>query len=115
MKRNYCYFYLTCHESEKEAIAKALLEKKLVACAKFVPVESMYWWKGNIASDTETLVIFESAEDLFSAVEAEVSKIHSYETFVLSQTPITRINTRAITWLNEHLQEKDDKHVAKLV
>lgn len=115
MKRKFCYLYLTCESGEEQKLAQVLLEKHLVACAKFVPIQAMYWWQGDIARGDETLIIFESAEDLYAEVEAEVAKIHSYETFVLTQVAMTEINVKAAAWLEESLKKQDDKNLAKLV
>jgi uncharacterized protein involved in tolerance to divalent cations len=45
----------------------------------------------------------ESAEDLFDEIEAEVAKIHSYDTFVMTQIPITNIGKDARKWMEENL------------
>lgn len=103
MSRGYCYFWLSCGNDEAKTIAKVLLDKHLIACAKFMPVESMYWWQGSIASDNETVIVMESAEDLFDQIEAEVAKIHSYDTFVLQCIPVKRINVKAQGWLEKEL------------
>jgi len=107
MKREFCYFYITCETGEESKIAQHLLEKHLVACAKFVPVSSAYWWDGKIEHANESLIIFESAADLFSEIEAEVKTIHSYDTFVLTQVSMTAINDDAAQWLNESLKERE--------
>lgn len=94
---------LTCDAIEKENIAKILLKKHLIACAKFMPVSAMYWWQGKIAHDDEVAILMESAEDLFDEIEAEVAKIHSYDTFVMTQIPITNIGKDARKWMEENL------------
>lgn len=103
MKAKFCYFLLTCSDSEKETIARKLLEKGLIACAKFIPVESMYLWKGNIERDGEILILMESVEDNFEAVNAVIKKMHSYETFVLQMIPAKNINTDAQNWMLDEL------------
>lgn len=108
MERKFCYFYLSCEISDGSTIANHLLERHLVACAKFVPVASSYWWNGVVEHANETLIMFESAEDLFDEIEAEVKKIHSYDTFVLTQVTMTNVNEAAAKWLNDNLKEKDD-------
>jgi periplasmic divalent cation tolerance protein len=104
MSRQYCYIWLSCEEGEKESIAQSLLEKRLINCAKFSSVSSMYWWKGQIESANEALVIMESAEDLFDEIETEIAKIHSYDTFVLQSVPVTKINKDASDWMDENLK-----------
>lgn len=105
MIRKYCYVLLTCEPGEEQKLAQVLLEKRLIACAKFMPVSSLFWWEGKIADDTETMVLMETAEDLYDDIEAEVAKLHSYETFVLTQIPITRLNKKAAAWMQSELRE----------
>lgn len=102
---------LTCETREEaEKIADALLQKKLIACVKFLPVESKFWWEGKIQTGKETLMLMESRADNFDKVEAEVSKLHSYETFVLQALPIAQISKDAASWLEaETVGEAIDK------
>ncbi len=95
---------MTCSStSEALEISKVLLEKQLVACVKKLPVGSDFLWKGSIDHNDEILLVMESREDLFDQIEAEVTKLHSYETFVLTATPITKISKKSDKWLIESL------------
>ncbi|MFO0920727.1 MAG: divalent cation tolerance protein CutA [Candidatus Saccharimonadales bacterium] len=102
---NLCQLWLTCKDkSEAGAIAKELLDKRLIACAKELDLSSHFIWKGNIENSAEVLLIMDSTEDLFSQVEEIVAKIHSYETFVLQAVPITHISWRSKEWIEEVLR-----------
>jgi periplasmic divalent cation tolerance protein len=104
MKQDHCYLYLTCDDtSEATKIATALLEKHLVVCAKQVPVETAYWWHKEITKSTEILLAMESRLDLFNRVEAEVAKLHSYDTFVLEAVPLVAVSAKAKVWMEESL------------
>lgn len=101
---NFCYAYLTCATAgEAFDITSSLLDKKLVACVKQVAVRSDFLWNGTIDQNNEILLIMETREDLFDQIEAEVSKIHSYETFVLTAVPMVRVSQKAQKWLNDSL------------
>lgn len=103
---NFCQLFLTCKDrAEAEKIAHFLLEKKLIACAKYVPIECSYWWEGEIAEGKEVLVVMESRLDLFEVIEAEIKKLHSYETFVLTANKIEKISQEAKKWLEESLDD----------
>ena len=98
---------LTCADrAEAEKIADALLDKHLIACAKFLPVDSKYWWRGKLEAAKETLLLMESVVDNFEKIEAEVAKLHSYDTFVLKQIPITNLSKKARTWLEQEAKPK---------
>lgn len=107
--RQYVELFLTCENSaEADRIAQALLDKHLIVCAKQVPVTMAYWWQGNIERGTETLLVMESAADLFDEIEAEVGKIHSYETFVLEALPFLKVSSKATKWLEDNLKMVSD-------
>jgi periplasmic divalent cation tolerance protein len=101
----YCYLYLTCEDqAEADKISTALLEKRLIACAKFIPIDCKYWWQGKITDAKEIMLIMESHEDLFDAIETEVKKLHSYETFVLEAIPVTKLSKKATKWMEQELK-----------
>lgn len=95
---------------EAQKIADSLLEKKLVACIEFFEAKSKYWWQGELETANEIKMIMHSAEHLFQAVETEIKKLHSYETFVLQAIPVAHVSQDALHWLQKELSngEKQD-------
>lgn len=99
-----CIYYLTCKNSEEaDKIIDTLLSQKLIACAKQEKVTTKNLWQGKIESGEEIRIIMESAEENFEKIEAEIAKIHSYETFVLYSIPIGKINSKAKEWMQQEL------------
>jgi len=102
----FCYIYLTCASSkEASKITAALLQKRLIACVKQLPVTSDFHRGGKIEHGKEVLLIMESRIDLFEEIEGEVAKLHSYDTFVLEAVPVTRVSQRAWEWLEKELSD----------
>lgn len=99
-KPNFVELVLTCGgQEEAHKIADSLLAQKLVACVKFTEVKSQFRWKGEIETADEIKLSMTTIADNFDKIEAEIKKLHSYETFVLQQIPITRLNQSAAEWL----------------
>jgi len=96
-------YYLTCSDDwEADKIAKALLNKKLIVCAKQTPVISASWWKGHLTENKEILLSMESVEENFEKIEKEIKKLHSHETFVLYSVPAK--TTKGVEkWIKEEL------------
>jgi uncharacterized protein involved in tolerance to divalent cations len=93
--------FLTCGSwQEAQAITDALLGKKLVACVEQMEIRSKNWWEGAIEDTKEIKLSMLSIAEHFSKIEAEIAKLHSYETFVLKQIPITHLNEDAAKWLD---------------
>lgn len=105
LKSNFCQLWLTVgSKGEADKIAKALLDKHLVACVRQIQTSSGFWWAGKKEHSDEILLQMESRLDLFDQVEAEVAKLHSYSTFVLEATSVSAISRSAEKWLNSELK-----------
>lgn len=105
----YVELVLSCGSwQEAQKIADSLLEKKLVACVEFFETKSQYWWQGGRESANEVKMIMHSAEHLFEPVEAEVKKLHSYDTFVLQALPVSHVSQDAVRWLNKELHNLEE-------
>ncbi len=72
--------YITCKNAkEAKKIGKAMVEKKLAACANYFPVNSVYEWEGKLQEDNEFVLLLKTVDENFGKVREEVKKMHSYE------------------------------------
>ncbi len=78
----FIFIYVTAKDKEEaKKISKNLLEKKLIACSNYYPVDSMYIDSGDeIRLNNEYVLILKSKEDLFESVKKEIKTTHSYDT-----------------------------------
>lgn len=107
---NFVELVLTCGSwQEAQKIADVLLEQHLVACAEFIEIKSKYWWKRALEQADEIKLIMTSVEGHIQAIESEVKKHHSYETFVLQAIPLVHVSEDAAKWLTEATEVKSDK------
>ena len=91
----------TCkNEIEAKLIASKLLENKMIACANYFNIKSMYSWEGNIETEEEVLLILKTNNKNQTEVMDEIIKLHSYELPVITIGSIT-LNTSAKDWINE--------------
>jgi len=110
MNKDFVELVLTCGSwQEAQRIADALLEQRLVACVEMFEIKSKYHWHKAIEEAKEIKLIMESVAEHFDKVEAEVKKLHSYETFVLQQIPVGRVSTAAATWWENESMAKEAK------
>ena len=86
---------------ECKRIARHLLEKRLIACANLMPVNSLYHWKGKIADEKECLMILKSSRELFAALRIEVEKLHSYSVPEIVALPIVDGAPNYLNWVAE--------------
>jgi periplasmic divalent cation tolerance protein len=66
-------------KKEARAMARALVEAKLAACAQISRIESVYAWKGAIEHGKEYRLLFKTTEESYDAVERAIRELHSYE------------------------------------
>lgn len=45
------------NQESAEKAAKQLLQKRLIGCAVFIPSKSMYWWKGQLETTQEVVLL----------------------------------------------------------
>lgn len=101
----FVHAHLACRDAvEAQTIGSALLNEKLIVCFKIIgPVESTYWWKEKLEKGGEVLVVMETHESRMAAIEEMVQKLHSYETFVLTATPLVYVSKDARVWMQNTL------------
>ncbi len=65
---------------EARRIGRHLVENRLAACVNIIPfIESCYWWNGEVASDTEAVVLAKTLPEMADTLAASVREIHPYE------------------------------------
>ncbi len=64
---------------DAEKIASELVKNKLAACVSFLPVVSVYNWKGKIRSEKEWRVEVKTSKSCVKKAEKLIRELHSYE------------------------------------
>ncbi len=93
-------------ESEEQAVSMArhLVERRVAACVSIVPgARSFYHWKGAIEDTAEWLLVIKSRRDLFPALRAEITRMHSYEVPELLALPVVEGSESYLAWLDREL------------
>lgn len=100
---------LTTADNPREAsqLARTLVEEGLAACATLIPaVQSIYRWKGQVESATETLVLLKTGADQIAALEARLLELHSYETPEFLVLPVESGSQAYLEWLQASLRRE---------
>ncbi|HEY76594.1 MAG TPA: divalent-cation tolerance protein CutA [Thermoflexia bacterium] len=92
-------------EEKAQEIARALVERRLVACAQVLgPITSTYWWQGQVESAQEWLCILKTRSDLYEELERTLTSLHPYEVPEILATPVAAGNPAYLAWLDETLK-----------
>lgn len=75
------FIYVTCSSpDEAQALARQLVEEKKIACANIFPaMTSLYPWKGEIQTDSESAMILKTRQEKVPEVLERIKELHSYE------------------------------------
>jgi periplasmic divalent cation tolerance protein len=91
--------------NEARKIAKTLVQEKLAACCNIIEkVNSIYFWKGNIEDDTESLVIVKSKKDVFDTLSKRVRELHRYTVPEIIALPIIAGSESYLEWMDETIE-----------
>src|SRR6476646_4655938 len=97
--------FLTCGSwQEAQRITDALLEKQLVACVEQMDIRSKNWWQGSFEDTAEVKLSMLTITEKYDEIASVIKSLHSYETFVLKQIPIDRLNGDAEEWLKDSVK-----------
>lgn len=96
--------YIT-NPSKKHAcdIARALLQKRLIACANIFPVESLYWWKGKMVEGKEWVAIFKTEDKKYARIQKEVRATHPYTVPCILKLSV-EANKEYVEWVKESIE-----------
>jgi periplasmic divalent cation tolerance protein len=97
--------FCTIPAAESEAMAREIVERRLVACVSIVPVHSCYRWKGEVCSEPEHMLIAKTKESMKNNVIAAIRQLHSYEVPEIIALPVIAGYEPYLAWVHD---ETDD-------
>jgi periplasmic divalent cation tolerance protein len=98
--------FCTTPAAESEALARALIERRLVACVNLIPVHSCYRWNGEFCSEPEHLLIAKTKESMKTDVIAAIRELHSYSVPEIIAVPVSAGYAPYLAWV--HAETTDE-------
>ncbi|MDP3795116.1 MAG: divalent-cation tolerance protein CutA [bacterium] len=101
------FIYITNPSREfAKDLARHLVEERFAACANIFPIESVYWWKGELIDEGEYVVIAKTTAANFERTQAEVERIHPYTTPCITKIPVVP-NGAYADWLRAEVSGQE--------
>lgn len=92
--------YVThANEADAELLCKSLLNEKLISCANFFQIKSMYNWKEKIIKENETVSLIKFDKTKIEEVEKRIKELHPYEVPCIMRIPADA-NIEFEKWIN---------------
>ena len=86
--------------AEAEALASALVERRLAACVNAVAdVVSTFRWHGAVQRERETLLVIKTTEARLAAIEAVIHERSGYELPEMIAIPVEGGSKRYLDWV----------------
>ncbi len=94
------YIFWTCANIEEaKRIARELLQRRLIACASMMPVESLFRWEEKIDEAKEVKAILKTRRDRFAEVRDYILKHGSYKVPEIAAVKAETVNPSYLNWL----------------
>lgn len=85
--------------ADARALARALVERNLAACAQISQVESFYRWRGAVQNEPEFKIVFKSSAEHYARLEAVLSELHPYELPDIHAVALEQVYRPYAEWL----------------
>ena len=82
-------------------MARALVERKLAACAQIEEIESFYAWQGALANEREFRILFKTTDARVAEVEAAIRELHDYELPAIHAVALEHVHAPYGRWIEE--------------
>ena len=103
-----CVFVTTPNVTVARKIAAAALKERLVACANIIPkIESHYWWKGQLESSSEMLMLLKTSKKRLEELERCVMKNHPYDTPEFVAVSLDEGSEKYLSWIDSSLEKPE--------
>ena len=87
--------------ADAQAMARALVERKLAACAQISEIESYYVWNGAVQNDKEFRILLKTTRERYGEVEAAIRELHPYELPAIYSVPFDQVYAPFGEWVAE--------------
>lgn len=92
------------NSDEAETLAQKIVEAKLAACVQILPaMKSVYFWQGEIQTDSENLLLIKTLDEKFPELERFIQSNHSYGVPEIVALPTEQISEKYFGWLKDCL------------
>ncbi len=92
--------YSVCRDKEEaQTIGRKLLEERIAACVNIFPIESLYWWQGELVHDSEAVMIVKTRRGWFQRVAERIAQLHSYSVPAVFSLPVEHVRESYLRWL----------------
>lgn len=87
-----------------EKISQTLTEEKWIACANLFPIQSAYWWKGQVEQEGEWVALLKTRTEYGDQLEERILQLHPYEVPCIMRMEV-QANAAYEQWIHSSTQQ----------
>jgi periplasmic divalent cation tolerance protein len=96
----------TAERKDADALAKAVLDKRLGACVQISgPIDSSYWWNNRLETAREWILTIKTRRDLYKPLEKLLLELHPYDQPEIVATAFVEVSAGYQKWLNDQVKQ----------
>lgn len=95
-------FTTVASRDDAHRLARALVERKLAACAQISDIESVYRWQDELRQEPECRILFKTTEERYPLVESTLRELHPYELPAIHAFAIEHADPAYAAWVAEN-------------
>ena len=84
---------------QAQALADALVELRLAACAQVSAIDSVYRWQGVLQHEGEFRVVFKTTAARYAAIEAAIRERHAYALPQICAVALDPVDASYAAWV----------------
>ncbi|MDD5778018.1 MAG: divalent-cation tolerance protein CutA [Candidatus Thermoplasmatota archaeon] len=93
--------FCTAPPDQAPALARALLDQRLIACATIVSGRSLFRWQGAVEEEEEALLVIKSRADRWDNIRETICHLHPYDTPEIIALPVVDGLPAYLAWIDE--------------
>lgn len=94
--------------AEAQAMGRALVEQRLVACAQISAIESIYVWDGALQQEPEFRLLCKTTAQRWPAVEAAIRTLHPYQVPAIHACDLQQVHAAYSEWIAHNVSSTPD-------
>ena len=84
---------------EARKLGRAMVQRKLAACAQISEIESFYNWDGALQNEREYRIVFKATDQGYAALEQAIRSLHSYQLPAIHAILLDRVSVSYAQWI----------------
>ena len=88
--------------AKAQAMARALVERKLAACVQISEIRSFYSWNDAVQDEKEFRILFKTTSERYQSVEDAIRELHSYELPAIHAFAFEHVYAPYAAWIEEN-------------